>query len=170
MACQIHMVFIVKSLFPECVARVPLSLWGVWGFESVFSRRCVYVRNRPQPSATVRNRSRSLVSHGKRGTLWHSNMFHNVSKAFKSRILLHRFQKMSCSFRGRRSTLATSIVISRGRRITLDVSRRVFFTNRSVMAASSGDTVQIAWQARCAETWRKPRTKHRFWGRKYWGS
>ena len=46
----------------------PFTL-GVWGFESVFARRCVYVRNRPQPSATVRNRSRSLVSHGKRGTL-----------------------------------------------------------------------------------------------------
>ena len=31
------------------------------------------------------------------------------------------------------------------------VAPRVF-TNRSVRAASSGDTVQIAWQARCAET------------------
>ena len=41
-------------------------------------------------------------------------------------ILLRRFQKMRSSFRGRRSTLATSIVISRGRRTTLDVSRRVF--------------------------------------------
>ena len=41
-------------------------------------------------------------------------------------IYSHRFQKMSCSFRGRRSTLATSIVISRGRHSTLDVSRRVF--------------------------------------------
>ena len=28
---------------------------GVWG---VFARRCVYVRNRPQPFATVCNRSR----------------------------------------------------------------------------------------------------------------
>ena len=38
-------------------------------------------------------------------------------------ILLRRFQKMmSCSFRGRRSTLDVSIVIFRGRRSTLDVS------------------------------------------------
>ena len=48
-------------------------------------------------------------------------------------VLLHRFQKMSCSFRGRRSTLATSIVISRGRHNTVDVSRRVFFTNHIVL-------------------------------------
>ena len=38
-------------------------------------------------------------------------------------ILLRRFQKMRCSFRGRRSTLDVSIVIFRGRRSTLDVSR-----------------------------------------------
>ena len=56
-------------------------------------------------------------------------------------ILLRRFQKMCCSFRGRRSTL--------------DVSRCVFFANRIGRAASSGDKVQIPWQAwhfvRCAE-------------------
>ena len=38
-------------MFPECVARVPVSLWGSGG---VFARRCVRVRNRPQPFATVR--------------------------------------------------------------------------------------------------------------------
>ena len=44
--------------FPECVARVPVSLcMGVWGL-GVFARRCPTVRNRPQPFATVRNRSR----------------------------------------------------------------------------------------------------------------
>ena len=59
-------------------------------------------------------------------------------------ILLRRFQKMCCSFRGRRSTLDVSIVIFRGRRSTLDVSCCVFFVNR---AASSGDKVQIPWQA-----------------------
>ena len=70
-------------------------------------------------------------------------------------ILLRRFQKMRCSFRGRRSTLGVSIVIFRGRRSTLDVSRCVFFANRIGRAASSGDKVQILWQAwhfvRCAE-------------------
>ena len=70
-------------------------------------------------------------------------------------ILLRRFQKMRCSFRGRRSTLDVSIVIFRGRRSTLDVSCCVFFANRIGRAASSGDKVQIPWQAwhfvRCAE-------------------
>ena len=41
-------------------------------------------------------------------------------------ILLRRFQKMCCSFRGRRSTLDASIVIFRGRRSTLDASCGVF--------------------------------------------
>ena len=70
-------------------------------------------------------------------------------------ILLRRFQKMCCSFRGRRSTLDVSIVIFRGRRSTLDVSCCVFFANRIGRAASSGDEVQIPWQSwhfvRCAE-------------------
>ena len=70
-------------------------------------------------------------------------------------ILLRRFQKMRGSFRGRRSTLDVSIVILRGRRSTLDVSCQVFFANRIGRAASSGDKVQIPWQAwhfvRCAE-------------------
>ena len=35
----------------------------------------------------------------------------------------------------------------RGRRSTLDVSCRVFFANRIGRAASSGDKVQIPWQA-----------------------
>ena len=38
--------------FPECVARVPVSLWGSGG-EAVFAKSCVCVRNRSQPSATV---------------------------------------------------------------------------------------------------------------------
>ena len=70
-------------------------------------------------------------------------------------ILLRRFQKMCCSFRGRRSTLDVSIVIFRGRRTTLDVSCCVFFVNRIGRAASSGEEVQISWQAwhflTCAE-------------------
>ena len=70
-------------------------------------------------------------------------------------ILLRRFPKMRGSFPGRRSTLDVSIVILRGRRNTLDVSCHVFFGNRIGMAASSGDKVQIPWQAwhfvTCAE-------------------
>ena len=81
-------------------------------------------------------------------------------------ILLLHFQKMCCIFRGRRSTLDTSDVILRGRRSILDVSCCVFFANRIVSAARSGDKVQIPWQAwhfvTCHENRRKPRTKHRF--------
>ena len=62
-----------------------------------------------------------------------------------SKIVL--FSEDAFQFRGRRSTLATSIVISRGRRRTLDVSCCVFFANRIVRAASSGDKLQIAWRA-----------------------
>ena len=54
-------------------------------------------------------------------------------------ILLQAFQKMSCIFSGRRSTLETSIVILR--------DRRSIFANRNVRAASSGVNVQIPWQA-----------------------
>ena len=62
-------------------------------------------------------------------------------------ILLLHLQKMRRIFRrGRRSTLGTSHVILRGRRSTLDVSCCVFFANRIVSAAPSGDKVQIPWQ------------------------
>jgi len=70
-------------------------------------------------------------------------------------IILRRFRKMSCSFRGRRSTLDMSSVILRGRRSTSDVSCCVCFANPIVRAASSGDKVQIPWQVwhfvRCDE-------------------
>ena len=95
--------------------------------------------------------SRSCVSRGRRGTSWHSNVFRNVSKVVvcvAGAILLRRFQKMRCSFRGRRSTLDVPIVILRGRRSTLGVACCVFFANRIVRAASKGDKVQIPWHAR----------------------
>ena len=49
-------------------------------------------------------------------------------------ILSRRFQKMRCSFHGRRCTLETSIVMSRGRRSTSGVSCCVFSANRIVRA------------------------------------
>ena len=155
------------------------------------------VRNRPQPSATVRNRPydpRMAVPMGSSAEVVIFGGFRRVVGWFRvagvalrdiqtcsgtcrksfcvaGAILLRRFQKMCCSFRGRRSTLDVSIAIFRGRRSTLDVSCCVFFANRIGRAASSGDKVQIPWQAwhflTCAENWRKPRTKHRFWGCKF---
>ena len=61
--------------------------------------------------------------------------------------LLHRFQKMPSIFRGMCNTLDVSMFMLRGRRNTLDVSCCVFFANRIVRAASSGDNVQVPWQA-----------------------
>jgi hypothetical protein len=70
--------------------------------------------------------------------------------------------------------LEVSVFILCDRRNTLDGSCGSFFANRIVRAVWSGDKVQIPWRAwhfvRCAENWRKPRTKHRFWGSKFWGS
>ena len=51
---------VIVSLFPECVARVPVSLGGLGvrlcspSFAFAFATAC----NRSQPSATVRNRLR----------------------------------------------------------------------------------------------------------------
>ena len=79
---------------------------------------------------------------------------------------------MLCGFRGRRSTLDAFIIILRGRRSTLDASCCVFFANRIGRAASSGNKLQIPWHVwhfvRCDENWRKPRTKHRLWGCRFW--
>ena len=163
--------------FPKCVARVPVSLWGS-GVEGVFARRCVL---RSQPFATVRNRSRdcymavpmvssaAVVIFGGFRRLVASFRVAGVAlrdiqtcsvtcrKSFcvAGAILWRRFQKMCCSFRGRRSTLDVSIVILRGRRSTLDVLCCVFFANRIGRAALNGDKVQIPWQAwhfvTCAE-------------------
>ena len=193
-------------LFPECVARVPVSLWGSGGWGCVRStlRLCsqpsATVRNRLQPFATVRNRPQPSAwgaygrVYGKfaKGVIFGGfkrrvasfcvalrdihTCFVTCRKSFcvAGAILLQRFQKMRCSFRGRRSTLDMSIVIWRCRRSTQDVSRCVFCANRIGRAASSGDEVQISWQTWhfviCAENWRKPRTKHRFCGSKFKGS
>ena len=43
----------IPPLFPECVARVPVLLWGSGGWGCVRST----LRPRPQPSATVRTNS-----------------------------------------------------------------------------------------------------------------
>ena len=163
--------------FPECVARVPFSLWGSGGWGCVRSM----LPNRPQPSATVRNRSRDgrmampMVSSAKGVTF---GGFTCVIASFRmagvairdiqtclvtcrksfcvaGAKILRRFRKMSCSFRGRRSTSDVPIIILRGRSSAWDVSCCVFFANRIVRAASSGDNVQIPWQAwhfvRCVE-------------------
>ena len=174
------MVDLSSSFFPNAYQGFPFHSGGL-GVEGVFARRCVRERNRPQPFATVRNRSRDPRMAVPMGSSAEVVLFGGFRRAVASfrvagvalrdiqtcsatcrksccvagAILLRRFQKMCCSFRGRRSTLGVSVVIFRGRRGTLDVSRCVFFANRIGRAASSGDKVQIPWQAwhfvRCAE-------------------
>ena len=181
-------------------SRFTLGVWGLRVCSLDVAFTSATVRNRPQPSATVRNRSREgrmavpMVSSAE-GVLFGcfkrpvasfpvagvalrdiQTCFATCRKLFcvAGTIFLRRFQAMHCSFHGRRSTLDVSIVILRGRCGTLDVSCCVFFANRIGRAASSGDKVQIPWQAwhfvRCAKNWRMPRTKHRFWDSKISGS
>ena len=105
----------------------------------MFAGRCVYVRNRSQPSATVRNRSREgrmAVPMGSSAKGVTFGAFQRCVASFRvagvalrgiptcfmtcyksfcvaGAILLLHFQKMRCIFRGRRSTLDTSDVILR---------------------------------------------------------
>ena len=197
----------VVQFFSTCFSRMrskgsrfTLGVWGLRVCSLDVAFTVATVRNRSQPFATVRNRSRDprmAVPMGSSAEVVIFGGFRRVVASFRvagvalrdiqtcfatcwksfcvaGAILLWRFQKMCCSFRGRRSTLDVSIVIFRGRRSTLDVSCCVFFVNRIGRAASSGDKVQIPWQAwhflTCAENWRKPRTKHWFWGCKFSGS
>ena len=156
-----------------------------------FHSRLWTLRNRPPPLTTVRVRavwpclswvlqkwsllfrtSRSLVSRGTRGTVWHSNMFHHVSKvvwcgrpntfaSFSEDELDFSSQQHFAEFHHHFVWQARHF-----RRVVLLV-----FVNRIVRAASSGDKVQNARQAwhfmRSDENWRKPRTKHRFWGGRF---
>ena len=104
-----------NCVIPECVARVPVSLWGSGGWGCVrstlrlWSQPFATVRNRPQPFAWGPygraygkfyrggpfwrfQTSGCFVSRGRRGTSWHSDVFWNVSKVV---------------LRGRRNTFAT---------------------------------------------------------------
>ena len=143
----------------------------------MFARRCVCGRNLSQPQPSARGPYGRAYGKFCRGgpfwrvsdasllrfawQAWHFVTFRRVLERVKSRFawqaqyFLRRCQKMCGSFRGRRNTLDVSIVIFRDRRSTLDVSCCVFFANRIGRAASSGDKVQIPWQAwhfvRCAE-------------------
>ena len=92
-----------SSVFPECVARVPVSLCrsGGWGCVRSTLRLCsqpfATVPNRPQPSVQAPygrafgkfckrghfgrlHMSRCFVSHGRRGTSWRSDVFCNAWK------------------------------------------------------------------------------------------
>ena len=122
---------------------------GVWGLRvSSFD-----VAQPSQPFANVRNRSQPFTRspHGRAhssakwtfgGFICGVTSFRAASVALRDiqayfitcrksfcvadAILLRRFLKISCNFRGRRSTLDVSMVILPGRCSTLDVSRCFF--------------------------------------------
>ena len=178
-------------------SRFTLGVWGLRVCSLDVASASATVRNRSQPSATVRVRTVwpclwevlqrwSFLEVSDVWLLrfawqaWHFVTFRRVLERVESRFawqaqyFCYVFRRCVAVFRGRRSTLDVPIVIFRGRRSTLDVSCCVFFVLRIGRAASSGDKLQIPWQAwhfvTCAENWRKPRTKHRFWGCKCSGS
>ena len=144
-------------------SRFTLGVWGLRvcsldvAFTSATARNRPQIRNHPREGRMavpmVRSakgvtfgglkRSHCFVSHGKRGTSWHSDVFRTVTcgKSFcvASAILLRRLQKMRCIFRGRRRTLDVPIVILRGRRSTLEESCCV----SSAVAVSAGCNVVL---------------------------
>ena len=156
-------------------SRFTLGVWGLRVCSLDVAFTVATVRNRSQPSATVRVRTvwpclygessaggiifggfrRLVASFRVAGVALRDIQQRSVTcrKSFcvAGAILLRRLAKMRGRFRGRfrarRSTFDVSIVIFRGRRSTLDVSCCVFFVNRIGRAASSGDKVQIPWQS-----------------------
>ena len=165
------------TFFPNALQGFPFHSEGL-GVEGVFARRCVSVRNRscdPRMAVPMVSSARGVIF----GCFQRSVASFRVAGVALCDIqtcFVTCRKSFLCGRRntfatfsedaGRRSTLDVSIVIFRGRRSTLDVSCGVFFANRIGMAASSGDKVQIPWQAlhfvTCAENGWKPRAKHRF--------
>ena len=113
------------------VAKVPVSLLGFVGWGCV--RQTLWKRS--QPSGTIRKCSHK------------GPMAARVGGSAK-RVTCAVSRRWLAFFQSRRSTLETSIVILRCRWSTSDdVSYRMFFATCIVRAASSGDSVQIPWQA-----------------------
>ena len=135
----------------------------------MFARRCVYVRNRPQPFATVHKRSQPSPTgydkFRKRGHFWKRR----VASFRVARVALRDIQ--TCFVTCRKPFLWQSqylVTFSDALQFSWQAQhfgrvhrhfawqaqhfRRVglpaFLANRIVRAASSGDKVQIPWQAR----------------------
>ena len=133
-------------------SRVTLGVWGLRVCSLDVAFTVATVRNRPQPFATVRNRScedRMAVPMVSSAEVVLFGGFRRLVASFRvagmalrdiqtcsvtcrksfcvaGAILVRRFQKMCCIFRSRRNTFDVPIVIFPGRRSTLDVSCCVF--------------------------------------------
>ena len=102
-------------------SRTKCSFWcsnlsRLESLASVVPWQCLWGSCKTSPGCHV-------VLRGRRGASCQSNMFHDVSSVVfvVSAILLPRFQKMRCSFRGRRSTLDTSWHAQHFRRVVFSV-------------------------------------------------
>ena len=107
-------------VLPECVARVPVSLWGSGGLgvESVFARRCATVRNRPREGRMAV----PMVSCAKGVTFG----------GFTCRI---------ASFR------AADVALRDSQTCFGNVSKVVLCGRRNSFATFSEDALQFSWQA-----------------------
>ena len=127
-----------NCIFPECVARVPVSLWGSGGLgvEGVFARRCVCGCNRSQPSATVRNRSQPSATVRAIPVwpcLW--EVLQRWSFLAVSDASLLRFAWQAWHF------------VTFGSDVFWNVSKVVLRGRRNTFAAFSEDVLQFSWQA-----------------------
>ena len=106
----------------------------------MFARRCLTVRNRPRDcymAVPMVSSAQGVVFGGFKRRVASFRVAGVALRDIQTRyvtcrksfgvagaILLRRFRKMSCSFRGRRSTLDVSIVILRGKRMQAQRFRR----------------------------------------------
>ena len=161
----------VKIIFPEFLVRVPVSFWGCGG-RRIFAGYYSTVRNRPQPSAPVRNRSRDChmavpigsfpgvvifgrftccvtpfgVTRVALRNIWTYLVMYWKSFCVINAIFLRYFQKICYLFRGRRSISDVSNSIFRSRRNISDISYYIFVGNRIGTAVRSSINVKITWQ------------------------
>ena len=123
--------------FPECVVRVPVSLWGSGGWVCVRST----LPNRPQPFATVRNRSQPPATVRSRSQPSARGRYGRAYGKFCTRGHFWRFQTSRCFvLRGRRGTSWHSDVFC-------SVSKVVLCGRRNIFASFSEDEFQFLWQA-----------------------
>ena len=113
----------LSIIFPECVARVPVSLWGPGGWGCVRSTS----PNRPQPSATVRNRSRE----GRMAMPMVSSAEGVIFGGFKRRVA--SFRMAGVALRDIQTCFVTC--------------RKLFCVAGAIFATFSQDELQFSWQA-----------------------
>ena len=127
---------LLAGFLPECVARVPVSLWGSggWGCSLDVAQPSATFRNRPQPFAFVRNRSQPFAT-----VAW--GPYGRAYGKFCKRGHFWRFHMWCCFVsRGRRGTFWHSEVFC-------NVSKVVLCGRRNTFATFSQDELRFSWHA-----------------------